>query len=133
MRVFTPMEVAVSAQSKYLGLLVAALQIATAGTVHFFGPFLYRTEFHSTTEAEECERWAHLTRTIEAEGPDTVAAIILETIPGDGRHLRTAAGLPGRRPCAVRPVRHRDDPGRGDGRLRPRRRLAGARPVRRRT
>ena len=34
---------------------------ATAGTVHFFGPFLYRSEFHATTEAEECERaLAHL-------------------------------------------------------------------------
>ncbi|MFC7495472.1 MULTISPECIES: aspartate aminotransferase family protein [unclassified Nocardioides] len=56
---------------------------ATAGTVHFFGPFLYRSEFHATTEEEECERaLAHLRRTIEAEGPQTIAAIILETIPG---------------------------------------------------
>src|SRR3954452_13964247 len=56
---------------------------ATSGTVHFFGPFLYRSEFHATSEAEECERaLTHLSRTIEAEGPDTIAAIILETIPG---------------------------------------------------
>ena len=56
---------------------------ATTGTVHFFGPFHYRSEFHSATEAEESERaLAHLTRTIEAEGPETIAAIILETIPG---------------------------------------------------
>ena len=56
---------------------------ATAGTVHFFGPFLYRSEFHATTQQEECERaLRHLARTIEAEGPHTVAAIILETIPG---------------------------------------------------
>src|SRR3954449_1891652 len=56
---------------------------ATAGAVHFFGPFLYRSEFHSTTPEEECERALHhLSRTIEAEGPDTVAAILLETIPG---------------------------------------------------
>ena len=56
---------------------------ATAGVVHFFGPFRYRSEFHATTEAEECERaLTHLRRTIEAEGPETIAAIILETIPG---------------------------------------------------
>lgn len=56
---------------------------AVTGTVHFFGPFLYRTEFHSSDEAEECERaLTHLEHTIEAEGPDTIAAILLETIPG---------------------------------------------------
>ena len=56
---------------------------ATAGAVHFFGPFLYRSEFHATTVEEECERALHhLARTIEAEGPDTIAAILLETIPG---------------------------------------------------
>src|SRR6478735_2720768 len=56
---------------------------ATAGAVHFFGPFLYRSEFHATTEEEECDRaLAHLRRTIEAEGPQTIAAILLETIPG---------------------------------------------------
>jgi len=56
---------------------------ATAGAVHFFGPFLYRSEFHATTLVEECERaLAHLARTIEAEGPDTIAAVLLETIPG---------------------------------------------------
>jgi len=55
----------------------------TAGAVHFFGPFLYRSEFHASTPEEECERALHhLARTIEAEGPDTIAAILLETIPG---------------------------------------------------
>ena len=56
---------------------------ATAGAVHFFGPFLYRSEFHATTPEEECDRALHhLARTIEAEGADTIAAILLETIPG---------------------------------------------------
>jgi taurine--2-oxoglutarate transaminase len=56
---------------------------ASTGTVHFFGPFLYRSEFHSTTEAEESQRaLEHLQRVIENEGPSTIAAIILETIPG---------------------------------------------------
>jgi taurine---2-oxoglutarate transaminase len=54
-----------------------------AGTVKFFGPFLYRSEFNATTEAEECERaLTHLRRTVELEGPATIAAIVLETIPG---------------------------------------------------
>ena len=54
-----------------------------AGMVKFFGPFLYRSEFHSTTEEEECERaLRHLRHTVELEGPSTVAAIVLETIPG---------------------------------------------------
>jgi taurine---2-oxoglutarate transaminase len=55
----------------------------SAGTVHFFGPFLYRTAFNSTTEAEECERaLAHLEQVVTLEGPQTIAAIVLETIPG---------------------------------------------------
>src|ERR1035437_3741150 len=55
----------------------------TAGVVHFFGPYLYRSQFHATTEAEECERaLAHLESTIEFEGPTTIAAIILESVPG---------------------------------------------------
>jgi taurine---2-oxoglutarate transaminase len=54
-----------------------------AGVVHFFGPFLYRSTFHSTTQAEECERaLAHLEQVIAFEGPQTIAAIILETVPG---------------------------------------------------
>jgi taurine--2-oxoglutarate transaminase len=56
---------------------------ASAGIVHFFGPFLYRSEFHSATEAEECTRaLEHLEHTIQFEGPATIAAIILETVPG---------------------------------------------------
>ena len=54
-----------------------------AGTVHFFGPFLYRSAFHATTEAEECERaLQHLADMIALEGPQTIAAIMLEAIPG---------------------------------------------------
>ncbi|WAL39923.1 aspartate aminotransferase family protein [Brevibacterium sp. BRM-1] len=54
-----------------------------SGVVHFFGPFLYRSEFAAQTEAEETERALHhLRRTIELEGPATIAAIVLETIPG---------------------------------------------------
>lgn len=55
----------------------------TAGVVHFWGPFLYRSPFYASTEAEECARaLQHLEDTIAFEGPSTIAAIILETIPG---------------------------------------------------
>ncbi|MVU76721.1 aminotransferase class III-fold pyridoxal phosphate-dependent enzyme [Nocardia sp. ET3-3] len=54
-----------------------------AGVVHFFGPFLYRSQFHATTEAEETERaLQHLEQTIVFEGPSTIAAVILESVPG---------------------------------------------------
>ncbi|HEY5303212.1 MAG TPA: aminotransferase class III-fold pyridoxal phosphate-dependent enzyme, partial [Acidimicrobiales bacterium] len=55
----------------------------TAGVVHFFGPFLYRSQFYATSEAEECARaLEHLESTIQFEGPSTIAAIILESVPG---------------------------------------------------
>lgn len=55
----------------------------SAGVVHFFGPFFYRSMFHSTSESEECERaLANLEATIRFEGPDSIAAIVLETVPG---------------------------------------------------
>jgi taurine---2-oxoglutarate transaminase len=53
------------------------------GIVRFHGPFLYRSAFHATTEAEECERALHHLRdTIMFEGPQNMAAIIIETVPG---------------------------------------------------
>ena len=55
----------------------------SSGTVHFFGPFLYRSAFAATTEEEECQRaLAHLEHVIPLEGPSTIAPIILESIPG---------------------------------------------------
>ncbi|MBC2932555.1 aspartate aminotransferase family protein [Nocardioides sp. zg-1228] len=55
----------------------------STGTVHFFGPFLYRSPFHATSEAEECQRaLEHLEQVVALEGPATVAAIVLEAIPG---------------------------------------------------
>lgn len=53
------------------------------GHVHVFGPYLYRSEFWATTPEQEAERaLQHLRRVIEAEGPASVAAVLLETIPG---------------------------------------------------
>jgi taurine--2-oxoglutarate transaminase len=60
-----------------------ASDTAAAGVVHFFGPFLYRSTHSATTEAEECQRsLEHLERIIAFEGPGTIAAIMLESIPG---------------------------------------------------
>ena len=55
----------------------------SSGVVHFFGPFLYRSNYHATTEQEECARALEsLENTILFEGPTAFAAIILETVPG---------------------------------------------------
>ncbi|MEU8483743.1 MULTISPECIES: aspartate aminotransferase family protein [unclassified Streptomyces] len=55
----------------------------SAGVVHFWAPFLYRSPFYSETEQQECERaLQHLEDTIVFEGAATIAAIILETVPG---------------------------------------------------
>lgn len=51
--------------------------------VHFFGPYLYRSEFWSGHEQEESERALHhLRRIIECENPANVACILLESLPG---------------------------------------------------
>jgi taurine--2-oxoglutarate transaminase len=53
------------------------------GHVHVFGPYLYRTEFWATTPEEESARALHhLERVIQAEGAESVAAILLESVPG---------------------------------------------------
>ncbi len=63
------------------------------GHVHFFGPYLYRSEFWSTSPEQECERaLQHLRRVIESEGPSSIAAILLETIPGTAGVLTPPPG-----------------------------------------
>jgi taurine--2-oxoglutarate transaminase len=53
------------------------------GHVHFFGPYLYRSEFWASTADQESERaLRHLERVIQSEGPDGIAAILLESVPG---------------------------------------------------
>jgi len=53
------------------------------GHVHFFGPFAYRSEFWSSSPEQESERaLQHLERVIQSEGASSIAAILLETIPG---------------------------------------------------
>jgi len=53
------------------------------GVVHFWGPYPYRSAFHSTSAEQETERaLTHLRDTIAVEGPSTVAAVLLETVVG---------------------------------------------------
>jgi taurine--2-oxoglutarate transaminase len=55
------------------------------GHVHFFGPYLYRSDFWATSPEQECERaLQHLERVIVSEGASSIAAILLETVVGTG-------------------------------------------------
>ncbi|TGA89576.1 aspartate aminotransferase family protein [Streptomyces sp. MZ04] len=83
-----------SAYRSYHGATAAAINLTgdprrwpsdngSAGVVRFWAPFLYRSPFHAESEQQECERaLQHLEDTITFEGPATIAAIILETVPG---------------------------------------------------
>ncbi|QES49354.1 aspartate aminotransferase family protein [Streptomyces venezuelae] len=103
-RLHTGRSKVLSAYRSYHGATAAAINLtgdprrwpsdtASAGVVHFWGPFLYRSPFHATTEAEECERaLRHLADTIAFEGPQSIAAIILETVPGTAGIMVPPAG-----------------------------------------
>lgn len=63
------------------------------GHVHFFGPYLYRTAFWATTEAEETRRaLEHLEQVIIFEGASTIAAILIESVVGTAGVLIPPAG-----------------------------------------
>src|SRR5918994_5920731 len=64
-----------------------ASDTGAAGVLHFFGPFLYRSAFGSSTPEEECERaLAHLEQVILLEGPATISALVLEPITRSEEH-----------------------------------------------
>jgi taurine--2-oxoglutarate transaminase len=53
------------------------------GVVKFWGPYLYRSAFHATTEAQECDRaLEHLENVMMMEGATNVAAVVLEPVVG---------------------------------------------------
>ena len=93
-RLHTGRRKVLSTYRSYHGNTAAAIQLTgdprrwpndgTATDVHhFFGPYLYRSAFWANTEEEECDRaLAHLEATVQLEGAATIAAIMLETIPG---------------------------------------------------
>ncbi|GAB2474832.1 aspartate aminotransferase family protein [Xylanimonas ulmi] len=92
-RVHTGRDKVVSAYRSYHGNTAAAV-VATGdwrrvpneyarGHVHAFGPYLYRSEFWATTQGEESARaLEHLERVVQSEGAASIAAILLETVPG---------------------------------------------------
>ena len=54
-----------------------------SSVAHFFGPYPYRSAFHSATPEEETARaLEHLENVIVLEGATTIAAIIIETVVG---------------------------------------------------
>ena len=56
---------------------------ADGSVAHFFGPYPYRSAFHSSSPEEETARaLGHLEQTIVLEGASTIAAIIIETVVG---------------------------------------------------
>jgi taurine--2-oxoglutarate transaminase len=58
-------------------------ETGTAGIVKFWGPYAYRSAFHSANEKEECQRaLQHLEDTLMVEGPHTIAMIALESVVG---------------------------------------------------
>ena len=64
-----------------------------SGVVRYWGPYLYRSAFHASTEEEECERaLSHLRDLLMVEGANTVAAIILEPVVGTNGILVPPAG-----------------------------------------
>jgi taurine--2-oxoglutarate transaminase len=93
-RVHTGRAKVLSAYRSYHGATAAAINLtgdprrwasdtASAGVVHFWGPYAYRSPFHSGSPEQETERaLAHLEQTVLFEGPQTVAAILLETVVG---------------------------------------------------
>ncbi len=63
------------------------------GHVHAFGPYLYRSEFWAESVEQECERALHhLERVVQAEGPESVAAFLIETVPGTAGVLTPPPG-----------------------------------------
>jgi taurine---2-oxoglutarate transaminase len=67
------------------------------GVVHFMGPYTYRSSFGAATDEEEADlALAHLAEVVRYEGPEQVAAIILETVVGtNGVLIPPADYLPG--------------------------------------
>src|SRR5690606_21252726 len=61
------------------------------------GPYAYRSAFWSETPEEESERaLEHLEQQIQLEGPNTIAAVVLETVTGTNGVLVPPPGyLPG--------------------------------------
>jgi len=71
------------------------------GVVHFLDPYRYRSTFHRTnpniSEADFCQDYLnHLEEIIQYEGPETIAAILVESVTGTNGVIIPPQGyLPG--------------------------------------
>ena len=60
-----------------------ASEPSTPGIIKFWGPYPYRSQFHSQSDAEESQRaLQHLEDVIMVEGANNVAAILIESVVG---------------------------------------------------
>lgn len=107
-RAFTGKAKIMSAYRSYHGATSTAMQLTgdprrwanepgANSVVHFFGPYQYRSPFHSTSAEEESARaLEHLESVIVLEGAATIGGIILETVVGTNGILIPPPGyLPG--------------------------------------
>lgn len=66
------------------------------GVVHFLDPYRYRSVFHAEREVSEarfCQDYLdHLEEILTLEGPETVAAVLLETVTGTNGVIIPPAG-----------------------------------------
>ena len=70
-----------------------ASEPGTPGYVHFWGPYSYRSAFHASSNEEEGVRaLEHLRNVIMVEGPQTIAAVALESVVGTNGILVPPAG-----------------------------------------
>lgn len=93
-RVHTGRHKVLSAYRSYHGGTAAAIQLtgdprrwgsepSTTGIIKFWGPYPYRSQFYSQSDAEESERaLQHLEDVIMVEGANNIAAIVLESVVG---------------------------------------------------
>ena len=103
-RLFTGRPKVLSAYRSYHGSTTTSIHLTgdprrwasdtgAAGAVHFFGPFLYRSAFGSSTAEQECQRTLdHLEQVILLEGPSTIAALVLESVVGSSGVIVPPAG-----------------------------------------
>ena len=100
------------------------------GIVRYWGPYLYRSAFHATHRGEECERaLAAPARPGHGRGPGARSPRSSSRPSSAPTASSSRPRLPRGRARAVRRARHRDDRRRGDGRLRPLRRVVRGRPL----
>ena len=136
-----PPQGAVSAYRSYHGATSTAINLtgdprrwpsdtASAGVVHFWGPFLYRSHFHAETEAAGVRARPRAPGADHRlRGPaDRSPRSSWRPSPGTAGDPGAAGRLPRRGPRDLRPLRHRLHPRRGHGGLRPHRR-AGSPPT----